>query len=227
MKLQALTVALAAMVLPAAIASVPASANPSSFVGTWNAPTNSRGVAKVVITGSGSNYTIHAYGSCTPANCDFGSVPLSVFSTSVSDPNLTDDGGTANFTESFATRQMTINLRKDGKLLVDLFTKFTDKSGRQNYEDQETMTKALVLIPVTGPSKEDCISYDATDLTIKNLPGTGYQLIAGGSIALQLLDNESDALLAKSVAAAHHQQCFVGRNNSRSNRMEYIMEYWK
>ncbi len=53
----------------------------------------------------------------------------------------------------------------------------------------------------------------------------GYQLVSGNS-ALLLLDNPTDAANAKVLAASYSRQCFIGRGNSRPNRLDYIMEYW-
>jgi hypothetical protein len=44
---------------------------------------------------------------------------------------------------------------------------------------------------------------------------------------MEILDNSSDAQAALQLAQQYSQQCFIGRDNSRSNRSEYIVEYWK
>jgi hypothetical protein len=41
-----------------------------------------------------------------------------------------------------------------------------------------------------------------------------------------LLDNKTDADAAKALAQGYTSHCFIGRNNSRPNRRDYIVEYW-
>ena len=41
-----------------------------------------------------------------------------------------------------------------------------------------------------------------------------------------MLANETDARNALALAQAHSAQCFIGRNNKRTNRRDYIVEYW-
>ena len=42
-----------------------------------------------------------------------------------------------------------------------------------------------------------------------------------------LLDNESDAADARAVASRYTAHCFIGRDNTRPNRGDYIVEYWR
>jgi hypothetical protein len=42
-----------------------------------------------------------------------------------------------------------------------------------------------------------------------------------------ILDNENDAKAALALARKHTQHCFIGRDNKRKNRRDYIVEYWK
>lgn len=71
----------------------------------------------------------------------------------------------------------------------------------------------------------DCIGYDNTNLSINNLGADGWQLVSGSN-ALLIFDSQADANKGKAVAAAHHNLCFIGRSNSRTNRNEYIVKYW-
>ncbi len=90
-----------------------------------------------------------------------------------------------------------------------------------------------IMTYLQGPSgmsspafAEDCIPYSPAGLhLIANADGS-VTLASAGSL-MQTLDNNADGTLALSVAHAHSNQCFIGRNNSRSNRISYIFEYWK
>ncbi len=77
----------------------------------------------------------------------------------------------------------------------------------------------------TSVPTPDCIGYDNTALAINNLGSTGYQVVAGAQ-ALALTATLANANATKSLAAAHHSECFIGRTNSRANRNAYIVEYW-
>lgn len=72
---------------------------------------------------------------------------------------------------------------------------------------------------------EDCISYNAGSLAITN-EGPGGWLLSDGSSRMVMLDNRTDAELALGVASST-RQCFIGRNNSRPKRKEYIVSYWR
>gem|GEM_PF-3498719 len=76
-----------------------------------------------------------------------------------------------------------------------------------------------------APSPEDCVSYHPANLTIADR-GTYWQLRDGG-MALGIFATQSDAVAGLNMAKAHSQQCFIGRANSKPNRLEYITEYWK
>jgi hypothetical protein len=49
---------------------------------------------------------------------------------------------------------------------------------------------------------------------------------ADGAI-FKVFDNREDADAGLAVAKAHTQLCYIGKSNTRPNRMDYIMEYWK
>jgi len=77
-----------------------------------------------------------------------------------------------------------------------------------------------------APIAEDCIKYDANTLKIEEKGAEGWMLTDGRS-EMQLLDDHKDAEEALVYARRHHFQCFIGRDNHRSDRKNYIMEYWK
>lgn len=72
----------------------------------------------------------------------------------------------------------------------------------------------------------DCVGYDNSNLTINNLGTTGYQLVSGNN-ALLVFDSQADANKGKAIAATHHNLCFIGRGNGRTDRNKYITKYWK
>jgi hypothetical protein len=54
-----------------------------------------------------------------------------------------------------------------------------------------------------------------------------FQLVDGASKAMLLLDDEADARNAKALAERHTSMCFLGRDNKRANRADYIVYYWR
>lgn len=105
-------------------------ARPVALAGEWrNVDAGTRGLTRLVV---GDNpATVHAWGSCHPSDCDWGSVPASAFRQSV-------DGGSAaalqaHFKTGFNETTLIITLAGDGLLRVEMLTHFTDNSGRADY----------------------------------------------------------------------------------------------
>ena len=71
----------------------------------------------------------------------------------------------------------------------------------------------------------DEIPYNPRSLRIVNEGSRGW-LLTDGRSRMKMLDNREDARNALRVARRHTRQGFVGRDNPRSNRIDYIMEYW-
>ena len=74
--------------------------------------------------------------------------------------------------------------------------------------------------------REDCINYNREALQVIDEGQRGWLLTDGRSRMLGL-DNEEDAKAALALARRHTAQCFIGRNNRRPNRKDYIVQYWK
>ncbi len=79
---------------------------------------------------------------------------------------------------------------------------------------------------VTKVSPEDCIGHDPARLEIVDLGAQGWRLQEGSHWML-LLDNQSDAEDALMLAKRYNAHCFIGRDNTRPNRSDYIFEYWE
>jgi Caspase domain len=78
----------------------------------------------------------------------------------------------------------------------------------------------------TTIQQKDCLSYNPTNLRIVDEGASGWLLTDGRSRML-ILDNEADAKDALALAQQHTSHCFIGRNNTRLNRHNYIVEYWQ
>jgi len=104
----------------------------------------------------------------------------------------------------------------------DLRITATDKVG--NTVDIRSSYEIIDLPSSIVP--EDCIPYDPANLRIVDQGSSGW-LLTDGAMRMLMLDNESDARDALAMAQCHASQCFIGRGNTRTNRKDYIVAYWK
>jgi hypothetical protein len=44
---------------------------------------------------------------------------------------------------------------------------------------------------------------------------------------MMMLDNHTDAANALTLARAYSRQCFIGRDNRRSDPSAYVVAYWR
>jgi hypothetical protein len=71
----------------------------------------------------------------------------------------------------------------------------------------------------------DCLTYNTAALRIENLGAQGWRLTDGFQ-AMEILDTQQDAEQALALARQGNKQCFIGRDNARPNRRNYIVEAW-
>jgi hypothetical protein len=79
--------------------------------------------------------------------------------------------------------------------------------------------------PDLGIQPSDCLPYAVASLRIGDGGATGWFLTDGTS-RMVLLDNQADARSALALAQRHTAHCFIGRDNPRPNRNDYIIGYW-
>jgi hypothetical protein len=85
------------------------------------------------------------------------------------------------------------------------------------------------IAPTNVPStiqKEDCREYDRGSLTMKDLGAAGVS-VEDRNWRLTLADNKTDAKKIWDIAKEHLAFCLIARNNSRPNKREYMVQYWK
>ncbi len=109
----------------------------STLLGTWNAPPGGT-VSQVVIGGGPGAYTIDVKAPCTPAPCDWGTRPLTIYAPSVS--IKVGKIGSATYNQGFAQRIVVVTAQDATApfLRVDVYTKFTG-GGRSNYATTQTL----------------------------------------------------------------------------------------
>lgn len=98
----------------------------TEFLGVWpNVDPNTRAITKIEITADSNVYTVHMWGSCSPTDCDWGTV-----TTPLSDA---DDGMLELFwDQGFATRTQELTLSSSGDLQLYNFNQYFDDSGRSD-----------------------------------------------------------------------------------------------
>jgi len=111
---------------------------PADMDGTWNASSSGM-LTKVVIAHTGSSYTLHAFASCTPTPCDWGTKPLTIFAPTAGTP--IGKVGMATFPQGFktATIVVTLNDATSPVLNVQTLTKFAPGDTRSNYAITQSM----------------------------------------------------------------------------------------
>ena len=72
-----------------------------------------------------------------------------------------------------------------------------------------------------------CVPYDPSGLRLE-LQSTGdWRLQRADGAIFKLFANREDAEAGLAVAKEHTQLCYIGKSNTKANRRDYIMEYWK
>jgi hypothetical protein len=196
----------------------------SQFQGNWrNTDPSTRGITRLQIAGE-TPVRIHAWGSCSPRDCDMGTVDGSAYGPSVSSNlNTSAEAVSAIFRTSFSEVIFIIRPARGGRLQADVYDRFTDGSGRTAYAT--TYFFARQAGGGGGVGRQDCLPYNPNNLRIVNEGASGWLLTDGGSRML-VLDNRADAAKALALARRHTAHCFIGRDNRRPNRRDFIVEYW-
>lgn len=122
----------------------PASASVDQFTGLWaNIDSNTNGITRLEITSNSKGIKVHAWGKCTPKDCDWGSVSSTAYAPSVGD-NLqqTARALTAIFVFGHAETVLVMRPASGGRLVADSYTRFTDNSGRSHYTSTNTFARA-------------------------------------------------------------------------------------
>ena len=71
----------------------------------------------------------------------------------------------------------------------------------------------------------DELHYDPESLRIIDEGSRGF-LLRDGRSRMKMFDNREDAENGKRVARRHTKHGFIGRDNERSDRQDYVIEYW-
>jgi hypothetical protein len=111
------------------------------LIGDWkNIDPNTRGLTRVLITESGADVVVHAWGRCHPADCDW--TPVNVYGLTVKD-NLvsTAHAISALSRTSFSETLIIAHLTAPDHLQIETMTRFIDGNGRTSYTNVGTFTR--------------------------------------------------------------------------------------
>ena len=119
----------------------PASVRVNQFAGKWvNEDPNTRGLTSLQIEVRGRRLRIQAWGKCHPTDCAWGYAQGTVHAATVSaNPVEHAEAASTLYITSFSQTMMIIRPIEGDRLRVELFTKFTDDSGRADYTHVETL----------------------------------------------------------------------------------------
>jgi hypothetical protein len=205
-----------------------ASAQLNQFQGNWrNTDSATGGVTRLQINTGASPVRVHAWGKCSPTDCDMGVVDGFAYGPNAgSNLNNSAEAISAIFRTSFSEAIFIIRPARGGRLQAEVYNRFTDTSGRTAYVNTYFFTRQ----PGGGGGgggggRQDCLSYNPNSLRIENEGASGW-LLTDGSSRMLTLDNRADAERAIALARRHTAHCFIGRDNRRPNRRDFIMEYW-
>jgi hypothetical protein len=200
-----------------------ASAQLSRFQGNWrNVDPATRGITRIQIATSPS-VRVRAWGQCTPTDCDMGTVDGFAYGPSVSSNlNTSAQAISAIFRSGFSEMIFIIRPAGGGRLQADVYDRFTDGSRRTAFVSTYTFARQG---GGGGTGRQDCLSYNPNDLRIENEGFRGW-LLTDGRSRMKMLDTRADAARALALARKHTAHCFIGRDNNRPNRRDFIMEYW-
>jgi hypothetical protein len=143
--------------------------------GTWTTADAQGTLARLVIASDvAGRATLQGFGRCSPSECNWGSVPLTTYGKNISD--ATSIAGVAAFNTRLNSTTVTVQLSDPGVLQVDVFTHFSDGSGRKNYFAHQVLRQPLQAGVVSPYERATSTRYGSSVFTRPSpppaLPGT-------------------------------------------------------
>jgi hypothetical protein len=219
------------------LGATPAHAAVNDFLGQWrNQNTSTSDVTRVTVTRTGGTLRLNVFGSCTPTDCDWGLVNATAFAaTATGDADNDADVVMTTYTQGFARK--TVLLRLNGaNIAYEVFTEFTDGSGRSNYRTSGRLVRDGIvgpgripgglipggrLTPTPTAISEDCVSFTPGRLRVENVNGS-WKITEGSHWVADFGANRAAADSAHAIILRYGftSQCFVARPNPP-------MTYWR
>ena len=123
----------------------------NSFNGKFkNENANTRGITKIFLNVSGASVKARTFGSCSPNDCDWGTVRGIPYTNSVSN-KVTRNTEAIQFVykKGHATTTLIVTPAGRNRIAVRSLTKFTDGSSRSNYTSIAYFRKMTTVRPVS------------------------------------------------------------------------------
>jgi hypothetical protein len=113
----------------------------ADYLGEWrNRDPKTRGITRLWIHNEGLTLQLQVWGSCHPADCDWGTTNATAFAKDVGSRDATDIRSVeALFKTGFSESNVVMKLAEKATLTVEISTHFTDKSSRSDYQTTETL----------------------------------------------------------------------------------------
>ena len=194
-----------------------ASAALSNFGDGWrNVNADTYGITRLQVTVNGANVAVHAWGKCHPQDCDWGTVQGHAYATSAAASlSAKAQAVSAVFKTSFSEAMVLLHSGRGNSLRADVYTRFTDNSGRSNYVRTERFARQRQT------SAEDCIEFDYRQAGVERI-NNHWKLTVGRMWLKDFGAKRTEASQALRILRTYHmnKQCFVGRPNPS---MEYYL----
>jgi len=182
----------------------------SQFAGNWkNVDSNTRGITTLEIAVSGTTVRVHAWGSCTPQDCDWGTVQAIAYAPNVSSSlAATANAMTAVFITNFNQTTLVITPLPGNVLQVQSFTHFT-ADNRTDYFNVYTFKQAPA--PAAAVT-EDCIPFSPANAQVVKISNS-WKIVDGNHWIFDFGNNRGEADKALSIIKRYGmtRSCFVGR----------------
>ena len=102
-------------------------------------------------------------------------------------------------------------------------------------------TKTTIVIALAGAASlgilrlaaqsqhrgEDCIPYTSSNLRLVDEGNRGWLIGRTDGARFMGLDSKADADEMMTIFKAHSALCYVGRDNKRPNRNDFVHVYWR
>ncbi len=216
--------------MPAAFAGL------QDFNGSWkNSDAGTQGVTRLNVRINGNDVSVQAWGQCHPNDCDWGRVRATPYATDVSaDIRARTRAISAFYRKDFSESLLVLRLSGSGRLSVDVFTRFTDGSGRSDYTNSYTFQRQAASLhpapvpppppppsPPTASLSEDCVGFNWQNIEARRINGR-WKIVEGSHSIMDFGDNQAEARQALHILKNYRatQQCFVGRPDPS---MTYIL----
>lgn len=189
----------------------------SEFGGSWrNVNADTSGITRLQVEVNGTNVTVHAWGKCHPQDCAWDPARGYAYASSAGTPLAANAGAvSAVFKTNFSETILLLHPGRGNSLRADVYTRFTDNSGRSNYASTERFARRKAA------SAEDCIDFDYRRARIEHI-NNRWKLTVGRLWLKDFGTKQAEAAQALRILRHYgmNKQCFVGRPNPS---MEYYL----